>query len=143
MLKRLLSILLVLISIVSSVALSVSALNYHELQEQKPIISRYATIRSEEIELSSKNGKAYVSVIIEAITGTKFKSGTLKLYKYENGTWATIKTWTNLLSLTNTFIFSNNSIAIQSGSKYKIKIAITAYTGSTSEKIVLDTVKAL
>ena len=143
MLKRVLSFLLVLISIVPSVALSISALNCLESQEQEPIVSRYATIRSEELELSSKNGKANVSVIIEAISGAKFKSGTLKLYKYENGAWATIKTWTNLSSLTNTFIFSNNAISIQGGSKYKIKIAITAYTSSTSEKIVLDTIKTL
>lgn len=143
MLKRVLSFLLVLISIVPSVALSISALNCLESQEQEPIVSRYATIRSEELELSSKNGKANVSVIIEAISGAKFKSGTLKLYKYENGAWATIKTWTNLLSLTNTFMFTNNSVAVQSGTKYKIKIAITAYTGNKSEKIVLDMTKEL
>ena len=142
MLKRVLGLCLVLLLLVTSNLTITFALETQGLEDSE-IVSGYETIRWNDIGLSKTNGKADISVLLQGSSGVKFKNGTLKLYKLEKSTWTTINTWSNLSSSSNSFSFSNNSVAVQSGTKYKIKIAITAYTGNKSEKIVLDMTKEL
>ena len=142
MLKKVVSLLLVVVLSVCMISVSTYAVDL-----ESPIegieIEEYETINRYEFILSRLNNKASIILCIYGISNTFFQSGTLKLYKYENNTWIAVKTWRNLASSTSTFSFSDNSVAVQSGTKYKIKIAITAYTGNKSEKIVLDMTKEL
>lgn len=140
--KKLFAIAFVVVFVFCSATVFVSA---EELETpiEEELIEEYENTIDSSIFLFSQNGRAKITVSILGKSSTKFKSGTLKLYKYENGTWSTVKTWTNLSSSTNTFLFNDNTVAVQSGAKYKVKIAITAYTSSTSERIVLDTTKVL
>lgn len=142
MLKRVLGLCLVLLLLVTSNLTTVFALETQE-PEEPGIVLEYETIRWNDIGLSKSNGKADISVLLQGSSGVKFKSGTLKLYKLDNSTWTTIKTWSNLISSSSSFNFSDNSVSVQSGAQYKVKISITAYTSSTSENIVLQTTKLL
>lgn len=142
MLKRVLGLCLVLLLLVTSNLTTVFALETQE-PEEPGIVLEYETIRWNDIGLSKSNGKADISVLLQGSSGVKFKSGTLKLYKLDNSTWTTIKTWSNLSSSSSSFNFSDNSVSVQSGAQYKVKISITAYTSSTSENIVLQTTKKL
>lgn len=142
MLKRVLGLCLVLLLLVTSNLTTVFALETQE-PEEPGIFLEYETIRWNDIGLSKSNGKADISVLLQGSSGVKFKSGTLKLYKLDNSTWTTIKTWSNLSSSSSSFNFSDNSVSVQSGAQYKVKISITAYTSATSENIVLQTIKTL
>ena len=142
MFKRIVSLFLVIISICSIGFFSSHALDYDEPIDE-PIEPEFETIQFSDIGLSSRLGKAVITVSIGGNTGTKFKNGTIKLYKYVNGAWTTQKTWSNLSSSTNTFIFNNNSLTIQSGTIYKVKLTITAYNSSTTEPLTLSTTKTL
>lgn len=142
MLKRVLGLCLVLLLLVTSNLTTVFALETQE-PEEPGIVLEYETIRWNDIGLSKSNGKADISVLLQGSSGVKFKSGTLKLYKLDNSTWTTIKTWSNLSSSSSSFNFSDNSVSVQSGAQYKVKISITAYTSATSENIVLQTIKTL
>lgn len=142
MLKRTISLLLIVLLVLSTVSFATYAEDLETPVQDEIEIEEYETISGYSISLTSLNKKAKISIRIYG-SNSQFQNGTLKLYKYESGSWTTVKTWTNLSSSTNTFSFSDNSVAVQSGAKYKVKIAITAYTSSTSEKIVLDTIKVL
>ena len=140
MLKKVVSLLLVVVLSVCMISVSAYAVDL-----EPPIgeieIEEYETINRYEFNLSRLNNKASIILCIYGISNTHFQGGTLKLYKYENDTWTAVKTWRNLASSTSTFSFSDNSVAVQSGVQYKVKISITAYTSSTSENIVLQTTK--
>ena len=142
MLKRTISLLLIVLLVLSTVSFATYAEDLETPVQDEIEIEEYETISGYSISLTSLNKKAKISIRIYG-SNSQFQNGTLKLYKYESGGWTTVKTWTKLSSSTNTFSFSDNSVAVQSGAKYKVKIAITAYTSSTSEKIVLDTIKVL
>ena len=142
MLKKTISLLLIVLLVLSTVSFATYAEDLETPVQDEIEIEEYETISGYSISLTSLNKKAKISIRIYG-SNSQFQNGTLKLYKYESGSWTTVKTWTNLSSSTNTFSFSDNSVAVQSGAKYKVKIAITAYTSSTSEKIVLDTIKVL
>lgn len=143
MLKRVISVVLSVLIAFCSFSVSVNALDLEEPEGDVIDVEEYETISDYSINLGCCNGKASITVLLSGRSGTQFQNGTLKLYKYESGTWTTVRTWRNLSSSTNTFSFSDNSVAVQSGAKYKVKITITAYTSSTSENIVLSTIKTL
>lgn len=143
MAKKLTAFLLVMVLLVSASCFSNYALELGVTNDSEQGNSRYVMVQTGDVTLSNNKGTAKISVLIISIQGAKFRDGTLKLYKYVNGAWTTEKTWRNLVSSTNTFAFSDNSVAVQSGTQYKVKISITAYTSSTSENIVLQTTKTL
>ena len=140
--KKLLAIAFVVVFVFCSATIFVGAEDL-ETPIEEELIEEYENTIDSSILLFSQNGRAEITVSILGKSSTKFKNGTLKLYIYENGTWSTIKTWSNLASPTSVFYFSDNSVAVQSGAKYKVKITITAYTSSTSENIELSTIKTL
>jgi len=142
MLKKLISLLFVALFLFLSLGLCAFAADLETPAENDVEIVDYETIGGYSLSLTSLNKKANIAIRVYG-NNSQFRSGTLKLFKYEKGVWTAVKTWTNLSSLTNTFMFTDNSVAVQSGTKYKIKIAITAYTGNKSEKIVLDMTKEL
>ncbi|MBR6315144.1 MAG: hypothetical protein IKR49_10985 [Clostridia bacterium] len=142
MLKKAISLLLVVLLVLSTVSFATYAEDLETPVQDEFEIEEYETISGYSLSLTSVNHKAKISIRIYG-SNSQFQNGTLKLYKYESGAWSTVKTWTNLSSLTNTFLFNDNTVAVQSGAKYKVKIAITAYTSTTSERIVLDTIKTL
>ncbi len=137
-------VLLLVFSLIVGASFTTSfAVEIQDFEKPEPMVPDYVTVLNNEISLAKLNSKALITVRIEAISGAQFRNGTLKLYKYENSTWTSVKTWKNLSASTSTFSFNDNSIAVQSGTRYKVKISITAYTSSTSEKIVLDMTKEL
>lgn len=103
------------------------------------ITTRYQIVNQHSIQLKKANGNAKITVWILADSMAKFRNGTIKLYKYESNSWSTIKIWSNLSSLTNTFVFDNNTIPIQNGTTYKVKVSITAYTATISEPLSFST----
>ena len=125
--------------------LTTSRIHALEIQSSviEPIIERYEIISHGSILLDKENAKAKIKIYITAETTSKFKNGTLKLYKYANNSWTTVRKWSNLSSATSTFLFNDNSVSVQSGYTYKAKLTITAYNSSTNEPITLSVTKAL
>ena len=142
MTKKLVSLFLVVVLLFCMISTISYAVDL-EPQVGEVEIEEYETINRYEMHLSRANNKANIVILIYGFSNTQFQDGKIKLYKYESGGWTRIKTWNNLSSSTNTFSFSDNSVAVQSGIQYKVKISITAYTSSTSENIELSTIKTL
>ena len=143
MFKRIIAIVSVVLLMISFNAVIVSAIDLDEPVEEEGDISEYETVVNHVFHLYSTGTKANITIRIDGKSGVKFKNGTLKLYKYVNSSWTTVKTWSNLSSSTSIFMFNDNSVTIQSGSLYKAKLTITAYNSSTNEPITLSKTSTL
>ncbi len=138
--KRFISLLVAVLIAFSITVLPVGAViekNQAQLQsaDTGTISPLWVNVGSLNLSLTFSDKKIYAKVILTAITGTKYKNGTVTLSKYSGGKYVPVKTWTGLSSSRTTFLFSNSDLTAVSGVKYKLSIKITAYTSSKSEVI--------
>ena len=142
--KKLLSLIMAVLIVLSMLVIQVGAIREEESHEQiKSINSSTASplwdnVNTSNLALTFSNKKIYAKINMTGIKGTKYKNGTVIISKYNGSKYVPVKKWTGLSSTTNVFLFSNSELSAVSGVKYKLSITITAYTSSKSEVISLN-----
>jgi hypothetical protein len=107
------------------------------LEGDKIIISpMYTYISSAEASLSiNSSGEATAVVYVTGNSEVTSIKATINLQQYKNGSWATIKTWSDSSS-SRTLRFSD-TYYVSSGYTYRVQSSVTAYSGQNSESTTL------
>ena len=144
--KKFLSLIMVFLIVLSMSVFQVGAISAEKSQKQIQVANSdtvsplWQNVNTPKITLTFSDNKIYASIRLYGIDGAKYKDGTVKILKYSDGKYVTVKKWTGLSSTSKTFKFINSDLTATSGVKYKLSITITAYTSSKSEVISLNKV---
>ena len=98
---------------------------------------RWTNVSSVSSGLTFSSGKANISFRIFGKTGTTYTNGTVKLLKIVGGNETTVATWGGLSGTNKTFVFTDNTVSVTSGT-YKTTLVIYAVRNGISEKIEAD-----
>lgn len=103
----------------------------------KIIISpMYTYISNAEALLSiNSSGKATAEVYVTGNSEVTSIKATINLQQYKNGSWATIKTWSE--SSSSKILNFIDTYYVSSGYTYRVQSTVTAYSGQNSESTTL------
>lgn len=139
--KKCQSFIIVLVITFLIVNIDVGAFNAERRLIQTPdkkseIVSPlWDNVNTSTLSLDFSDDKINIYVRLLGIVGTKYKNGTVTIYKHIGGEYVRVKSWTGISSANKKFVFSNSELDATSGVKYKLSIKITAYTSSNSEVV--------
>lgn len=132
--KKFTTILLVML-LVSSYAVPALGSTV-EVTDEIIISPMYTYISTAKTQLNiDSNGKADVTTYLTGNTNVTSTKATIRLQRYINGSWTTIKTW-NESSNSRVLIF-NDTYNVASGYDYRVQSVVTAYSGTQSESNTL------
>ncbi len=95
---------------------------------------RWTNVLTVSSSLTFSSGKANIYFRVVGRTGTTYTNGTVKLKKIVGGVETTVATWSGLSGSSKTFVFSDNTVSVTSGT-YKATLVIYAVRNGVSEKI--------
>mgnify|MGYP003292563279 CR=1 FL=1 len=137
--KRLLSFVFVMVTMFSVFALDSFAVDRLPIDYDDQVSPCWNNVNSSTITLGfNDDGKIEAKIRLYGTTGTKYKSGTIKIQRYSGSSWVNVKTWSNQAGSSSVFTFSSTTLTALSNTKYRLSIEITAYNGSSSEVISLS-----
>lgn len=132
--KKFITVLLVMLLVIS---FAVPALADAIELKDEIIISPMFTYISEaraKIYIDS-NGKATVETYLIGNNNVTSTKATVRLQRYINGSWTTIKTWNE--SSNSRILNFSDAYNTASGYDYRVQSVVTAYSGTQSESTTL------